>query len=159
MKTWTRTIVALLTLIVLTLPARPAQADAPSHPVPEERLQQQIVHLLQSDAAHIQERGLQLVFQFARAEDYGRSFFRPVEQPLLAVVTSGSSEAVRVMAVSALYRVGTPQAMKQLHAAAAEMENARVRRLCKRAAAQYRLDRAEEETERFVERVVWNRRT
>jgi hypothetical protein len=159
MKTWIRTIVALLTLIALTLPARPAQADAPSHPVPEERLQQQIVHLLQSDATHIQERGLQLVFQFARADDYGRSFFRPVEQPLLAVVTSGTPEAVRVMAVSALYRVGSPQSMQQLHDAAAEMENARMRRLCKRAVAQYRLDRAEEESKRFVERVMWNRRT
>lgn len=159
MKTWTRTIVALFTLIALTLPVLPAQADLSSRPVPEEQVQRQIVHLLQSEETYVQERGIQLVFQFVRTEAYGASFFRPLETPLLSIITDGTTESIRIMAVSALYRIGTPRAMQRLHDAAPEIDNARVQRLSKRAVAQYRLDRAAEERERFVNRVMWNRWT
>lgn len=155
MKIWTRTIAALAMLLTLALPAVPAQADAPSHTVPDEQVQRQVVHLLQSEATHTQERGVQLVFQFAQADAFDASFFRGLEAPLLDLVTGEGHESVRIMAVSALYRIGTPGAMQRLHDAAGAIENARVRRLCKRAAAQYRIDRAAEKEKRLVERVMW----
>jgi len=140
-----------LTLGVLS----PAQATPTSTPSDSVRMHGQLVHLLESGDVAQQERAIQLILSFDRTDAFSGRFFRSLTSHLRDVVTESASDPLRIMAVSALYELGSPTAIQHLTEVAATLREGRVRTVAQRALYAYRLEQAAQSQRRLADRVVW----
>lgn len=100
-----------------------------------------LLRLLNSDSVQDQERAIRLIGAYAHTNRYEEDFFRVLVTPLHGVVAEGKTEALRIMAVSALYSIGTETAMGGLQAQVDSLKPERVQTLTRHALAQYEADR------------------
>jgi ribonuclease HII len=164
-----RILTATLALGLLLLPVtattagasahRPADAtadrDDDTERVQEARYQRQTIHLLTSTNAEMQAQALRLVIHYAHVDTLSAQFYRPMTPHLAALARDGDTEALQVMAVSALARVGTPEAMQRLERLTPRLQSERVQRVAERVLTQHRLHEEAAEMERRTRRVVW----
>lgn len=149
-----RSTLALLTLTILLAPAT-VDATAPDTTRTVDRevlMQEQMAILLQEDNAR-QEQAIQLIAHYAHTGRYEASFFYPLVDPLLDVVTSSEVEELRIMAISALYSIGSESAMNTLARRLPLFESESVEAMARRALVQYTLDQASGETPRVSTRL------
>lgn len=141
----TRRLRRILTTLVLAAALVPVSATA----VPTDTLeatttvdeaaveQAKLLRLLNSESVEKQERAIGLISHYAYTDQYGDDFFRLMVTPLHYIVAQGDSEPLRIMAVSALYTIGTDAAMKGLAAQVDAIRSERVRTVTRNALAAY----------------------
>lgn len=97
----------------------------------------ELLRLLNSDSVTEQERAVRHINTYAHTGRREADFFTLMVPPLHELVRNGDSEAVRIMAVSALSSIGTDEAMRGLQAQVDDIESARVQRITQNAIATY----------------------
>ena len=136
---------SLVSLLVLGLLLAPGTVSAtpttdapnPDDRVKEVRVQNQMVRLLTSEEVRRQEQALRIVTHYAQVDTFSTGFYRPITPHLAAIVTDGESEALSIMAVSALATIGTPQAVRRLAEVTPQIASARVQRVARQALTHY----------------------
>jgi hypothetical protein len=131
----------LLIAALLPLNVASAPADTTATPDTEADAKLKIMTLLNSDTAAEQEKAVRLISNYAHTGQFDKDFFRVMVTPLHALVAQGETESLRIMAVSALYSIGTEDAMEGLKAQIDDLESERLTTLAERALAQYKADR------------------
>jgi len=114
-------------------------ADTTDAPVAEEKVA--LLRMLNARSVATQERAVHRIGTYAHTGRYDEAFFRVLITPLHGLVGGGETEAVRLMAVSALTSIGTPRAMQGLHVQVDHLSPPRVQRVTRAAIAQYKADR------------------
>lgn len=136
-----RTLTTLVLALAL-LPMSAAAVPADTTVTPEETVTKaKVLRLLNSSELGEQERALRLIGHYAHTDQYGEDFYRLMVTPLQYIVANGRTEALRIMAVSALYSIGTDPAMRGLQAQVDRLDSNRVAEVTKRALAQYAAER------------------
>jgi hypothetical protein len=100
-----------------------------------------LLRSLNADDPATQERAVRLIGTYAHTGRYDADFFRLFVTPLHGLVAEGRSEAVRIMALSALSSIGTDRAMQGLRTRVDALTSDRVRRMTRYALAAYDVDR------------------
>jgi HEAT repeat protein len=113
--------------------AAPADTTDESDPVAKATL----LRLLNSDSPTKQERAVRLIGMYAHSDRYDADYFRVLVTPLHGIVAAGQTEAVRIMAVSALSAIGTERAMQGLKDQVDGLKPKRVQTLTRYALAAY----------------------
>jgi len=132
---------ALLPMSAAAVPADTTDAtDTPEETVAKA----EVLRLLNSSALEKQERAVRLIGHYAHTDQFDENFYRLMVTPLQYIVANGQTEALRIMAVSALYSIGTDPAMRGLEAQMDRLDSDRVAEMTKRALAQYAADRRPE---------------
>ena len=130
-----------LTAVILALALLPmgaAATPADTTTTPEETLTKtQLFRLLNSDALEKQTRALRLISHYAHTGQHDEDFYRLMVTPLKYLVAKGQTESLRIMAVSALYSIGTDDAMRELQAQADTLNAPRVAEVAKNALLEY----------------------
>jgi hypothetical protein len=136
-----RTLTAIvLALAVLPLGAAAHPADT-SDTADETEAKVKILRLLNADSVEKQQRAVRLIGYYAHTDRYDDDFFRLMVTPLHYVVAEGQTESLRIMAISALYSIGTDAAMEGLRAQVNTLDTGRVKEFTQIALAQYKADR------------------
>jgi hypothetical protein len=132
---------ALFALAAALLPTNAAavSADTTDDPAVEKAT---LLRLLNSNSATEQARAVRLIGKYAHKRRYDANFFRVLVTPLHGLVATGKTEAIRIMAVSALSSIGTESAMQGLKAQVDRLEPERVQLLTRFALADHKLDQA-----------------
>jgi hypothetical protein len=86
-------------------------ADTADAPTPEALVQAELIQSLTAGSVEQQERAARRIRAYAHTHRYPDTFFQDVVRPLHDLVAAGSTEEVRVTAVSALSAIGTDVAM------------------------------------------------
>lgn len=144
-------LVLLLTVALLA----PAQATPANTPSDSARMHGQLVHLLESGDVAQQERAIQLILDFNRTGAFSERFFRSLTPYLRNTVTESTSDPLCIMAVSALYELGSPTAIQHLTEATAMLREGRVHTIAQRALYVHRLEQTAQSQRRLADRVVW----
>lgn len=131
----------LLALALLPLNVASAPADTTDTLDAEADTKLKIMRLLNSETVAKQEKGVRLISHYAHTGQFDEEFYSVMVTPLNALVAQGENESLRIMAVSALYSIGTDAAMRGLKAQVAGLESERVATVAQRALAQYEADR------------------
>jgi hypothetical protein len=100
-----------------------------------------LMRMLNAPSVATQERAVRLIGTYAHTGRYDADFFRLFVTPLHGLVAEGRSEAVRIMALSALSSIGTDRAMQGLRTRVDALTSDRVRRMTRYALAAYDVDR------------------
>ncbi|MFB6247073.1 MAG: hypothetical protein ABEL97_00720 [Salinibacter sp.] len=131
-----------LVLACALLPMSAAAVPADTSDTPEEAAAKaEVLRLLNSGSLEKQERAVRLIGHYAHTDQYGEDFHRLMVTPLQYLVANGRTEPLRIMAVSALYSIGTDPAMRGLQAQVDALNSDRVTRVTKNALAQHAADR------------------
>lgn len=149
-----RNALAILALTVLLGPVT-ANATAPDTARSVDRavlIQKQLATLLQ-DGDQQQEQAIQLIAHYAHTDRYNDSFFYPLIDPLLEVVTTSEIEELRIMAISALSSIGNRTAMTTLKAHLPSIDSEYVETIARRALVQYTLEQSSTGPQRLSTRV------
>lgn len=132
--------VLALALLPLTATALPAdKIDTPE----ESAAKVEVFRLLNSDSIEKQEKAIRLIGHYAHTDQFDADFYRLMVTPLQYIVAKGQTEPLRIMAVSALYSIGSDPAMKGLQAQVNGLDSDRVTEVTENALAQYKADRTE----------------
>ena len=137
-----RTITAfVLALAVLPLSAAavPADTTTPSDAITAKA---EVLQLLNSDSFEAQEQAIRLIGHYAHTDQFDEDFYGLMVTPLQYIVANSPHESLRIMAVSALYSIGTDSAMRGLQAQVDAIDSERVAKVAKDALAQYATERA-----------------
>lgn len=132
---------AVLVLAAALLPMSAVATPADTTDTPDPLAKATLLRLLNADSVTKQERAVRHIGTYAHTGRYDDSFFRPFVTPLHGLVATGKSEAVRIMAVSALASIGTDRAMEGLRAQVPSLRPVRVQKLTKYAVAAYDANR------------------
>jgi hypothetical protein len=135
-------LVLALALLPMSAAAVPADTTDTTTPAEETVAKAEVLRLLNSDALGDQERAVRLIGHYAHTDQFDEDFYRLMVTPLQYIVANGRTEALRIMAVSALYSIGTDPAMRGLQAQLNALDSDRVTRVTKNALAQHASDRA-----------------
>lgn len=140
----TRRIPRALVLFALAAALLPTNAAAvPADTTDDPALEKAtLLRLLNSDSAVEQARAVRLIGTYAHKRRYDANFFQVLVTPLHGLVATGKTEAIRIMAVSALSGIGTESAMQGLEALVDHLEPERVQLLTRFALADHKLEQA-----------------
>lgn len=140
----TRRLHALLVIVAMValLPMGAAAVPADTTDAPEPATRATLLRLLNADTAAEQARGIRLIGTYAHTGRRDASFLGSFVTPLHGLVSEGETEAVRLMAVSALATIGTDRAMEGLRTRLNTLQPDRVRTVTAHAIAAYDADRA-----------------
>lgn len=100
-----------------------------------------LLRLLNADDVAKQERAVRLIGTYAHTGRHDESFFRSFVVPLHGIVAEGETEALRLMAVSALASIGTDPAIEGLRTQVGSLPPSRVRKATRHAIALHKTDR------------------
>lgn len=128
---------ALLPASIAAAPTDTLATDGPEDVVERSTL----LRLLNSDSAEKQARAVHLIGTYAHNEQFDTDYFRVLVTPLHGVVATGKTEAIRIMAISALSAIGTESAMEGLKTQVDDLTPRRVQRLTQFALVQYEAER------------------
>lgn len=103
----------------------------------------EVLRLLNSDSLEKQKRAVRLIGHYAHTDQYDGDFYRLMVTPLQYLVANGQTDPLRIMAVSALYSIGTDSAIRGLQAQVDALDSDRVMKVTKNALAQHAANRAE----------------
>lgn len=135
-----------LTALVLALafvPMSAVAAPADTTTTSEDTVTKvKVLRLLNSDSVEEQERALRLIGHYAHTDQFDEDFYRLMVTPLQYLVAEGQTEALRIMAVSALYSIGTDEAIRGLETQADVLDSDRVAKVTKNALIEHKLERA-----------------
>lgn len=132
------TLVLAVALLPLSAAAVPTDTLDTTTTVDEAAVEQaKLLRLLNADSMEEQERAIGLISHYAYTEQHEGDFFRLMITPLHYIVAQGDSEPLRIMAVSALYNIGTDAAMNGLAAQIDAIRSERVRITARNALAAY----------------------
>ena len=101
----------------------------------------EILHLLNSNSVEKQQRAVRLIGMYAHTGQREADFFNLLVAPLHGLVLNGETEALRIMAISALSSIGSDAAMQGLRIQAENIASARVQRIAKDALAAHEAQR------------------
>jgi hypothetical protein len=122
----------VLTAALLPGSAAATPADTTDTPAPTaEKIE--LLRMLNADAVETRERAVRLIGTYAHTGRYDTGFFRLLVTPLHGLVANGRTEAVRLMAVSALASIGTDHAIDGLRAQVRDLRPPRVQTTAKHA--------------------------
>jgi len=130
----------LLALAVLPMSAAavPADTTTTSDAIAAKA---EVLQLLNSDSFADQEQAIRLIGHYAHTGQFDEEFYRLMVTPLQYIVANGQHESLRIMAVSALYSIGSDTAIRGLQAQLDDLDSERVAKVTKNALAQYAADR------------------
>lgn len=132
------TLVLAAALLPLGASAVPADTTDAAATLDKDVLERaKILRLLNSDAPEEQERAVRLIGHYAHTDQYDEAFFSTMVTPLHYIVARGETEALRIMAVSALYSIGTEKAMNGLAVQVDALRSERVRKVTRTALDAY----------------------
>lgn len=131
----TLTIVLATGLLSLTAAATPADTSELGDDPAVEKVK--LLRLLNSGNVDKQERALRLIGHYAHTDQYDEDFYRIMVTPLHGILAETHAEALQIMAVSALYSIGTDHAFRGLEAQVSHLESARVTKVTESALAHY----------------------
>ena len=134
-RLWYSLAIAVLTVALLPVSAAAVSADTTDPVIQVDTEKAELLRLLNSDSVAEQERAVQRIGSYAHTGRHDAEFFNRLIAPLHGLVMDGKTEAVRIMAVSALSSIGTDTAMKGLQAQVEDIESTRVRRIAQNALA------------------------
>jgi len=140
----TRRLRRTFTLLVLTamlLPASIAAAPADTTDGPEVVERSTLLRLLNADSAEKQARAVRLIGTYAHNDRFDTDYFGVLVTPLHGLVATGKTDAIRIMAISALSAIGTDAAMQGLRSQVDRLRPERVQRLTKFALVQHEAKR------------------
>lgn len=134
---------SILALTVALLPVNTAAVSADTiDPVKQVDTETaELLRLLNSDSVAEQERAVRRIGMYAHTGQRDASFFNRLVTPLHGLVVNGKTDAVRIMAVSALSSIGTDAAMQGLQTRVDNIESVRVQRIAKNALAAHSAQR------------------
>ena len=138
----------LLAVALLSMGTVSAPVNTDSTP---DTVKLEIMTLLNSDTVEKQEKAVRLISHYAHTGQFNTGFYRIMVTPLHALVAEGETESLRIMAVSALYSIGTEKAMEGLKAQMDSFESDRLTTVAENAIAQYKADRVAEMRSRTAE--------
>jgi len=101
----------------------------------------EVLQLLNSDSFEEQEQAIRLIGHYAHTGQFDADFYRLMVTPLQYIVANGQHESLRIMAVSALYSIGSDSAIRGLQAQVDGLDSERVAKVTKNALAEYAADR------------------
>jgi hypothetical protein len=135
--------VLVLAFALLPMSAAAVPADTTDTSVTPEATvaKAEVLRLLNSGSLEKQERAVRLIGHYAHTDQFDENFYRLMVTPLQYIVGNGQTEALRIMAVSALYSIGTDPAMRGLQAQMNALDSDRVAEVTKNALAQHAADR------------------
>ncbi len=128
----------LLTLALFSMGTVSAPTGTPDT---EADTKLKIMRLLNSDTVAQQEKAVRLISNYAHTGQFDKDFFRIMVTPLHAIVAEGETESLRIMAVSALYSIGTDEAMSGLEEQLGYFKSERLATVAKRAVAAYKAEK------------------
>lgn len=129
-------VAALLPLSATALPADTTETnDDPT------TAKSRIFHLLNAEDISKQEQGVRLIGQYAHTGQFDENFYRVLVTPLRYLVVKGETESLRIMAVSALFSIGTDEAIGALKAHVDNLDSNRLARVMENALKQHEADR------------------
>lgn len=102
----------------------------------------EVLQLLNSDSFEEQEEAIRLIGHYAHTDQFDEDFYGLMVTPLQYIVANSPHESLRIMAVSALYSIGTDSAMRGLQVQVDAIDSERVAKVAKDALAQYATERA-----------------
>lgn len=137
-------LVLALALLPMSAAAVPADTSDTADTPEETVAKAEVLRLLNSGSLEKQERAVRLIGHYAHTDQYDEDFYRLMVTPLQYLVVNGQTDPLRVMAVSALYSIGTDSAIRGLQAQVDALDSDRVMKVTKNALAQYAADRADE---------------
>jgi hypothetical protein len=140
-------LVLAFALLPMSAAAVPADTSLTTNTSEETVAKAEVLRLLNSGSLEKQERAVRLIGHYAHTDQYDADFYRLMVTPLQYLVVNGQTDPLRIMAVSALYSIGTDPAMRGLQAQVDALDSDRVTRVTKNALTQYAADRAEERAE------------
>jgi hypothetical protein len=126
---------ALLPMSAAAVPTDTSDTSATAEQV-------ELLHMLNADAVETQERAVRLIGTYAHTGRYDADFFRLFVTPLHGLVAKGKTDALRIMAISALASIGTDRAMLGLKAQVRTLRPVRVQKVTRYAIAQHEAGRA-----------------
>lgn len=140
-------LVLAFALLPMSAAAVPADTSDTTVPPEETVAKAEVLGLLNSGSLEKQERAVRLIGHYAHTDQYDEDFYRLMVTPLQYLVVNGETEPLRIMAVSALYSIGTDSAMRGLQAQVDALDSDRVAKVTENALTQYTVDRAEDRAE------------
>ncbi len=132
-------LVLALAFVPMSVVAAPADTTTTSE---ETVTKVKVMRLLNSDSVEEQERALRLIGHYAHTDQFDEDFYRLMVTPLKYVVAEGQTESLRIMAVSALYSIGTEEAIRGLETQTDVLDSDRVAKVAEHALLEHKLDRA-----------------
>lgn len=130
-------------LALALLPMTAAAAPADTTDTPEETVTKvEVLRLLNSGSVENQEQAVRLIGHYAHTDQFDEDFYRLMVTPLKYVVAEGQTESLRIMAVSALYSIGTEEAIRGLETQTDVLDSDRVAKVAEHALLEHKLDRA-----------------
>ncbi|PQJ34846.1 hypothetical protein BSZ35_09740 [Salinibacter sp. 10B] len=133
------TLLLLLALLPMSTMAIPA--DTTDTPQTETAAKMTIMNNLNSGVVAKQADAISLISHYAHVGRFDADFYSLMVTPLHALVSKGETESLRIMAISALYSIGTDTAMRGLKAQMDSFESERLTTVAENAIAQYEADR------------------
>lgn len=134
----------IFALVAVLLPMSTAAAPTDTTDTVVDRVgseQVELLRLLNSNSVKDQERAVGLIGTHAHTGRRNGDFFDPLIAPLHGLVLNGQTEELRIMAVSALYSIGTEPAMRGLQVQVDDIESARVQKIARQALSTYETTR------------------
>ena len=130
--------VLALTVLPMSAAAVPADTTTTSDAIAAKA---EVLQLLNSDSFEEQEEAIRLIGHYAHTGQFDEDFYSLMVTPLQYIVANGEHDSLRIMAVSALYSIGSDSAMRGLQAQLDALDSERVAKVAKNALAQYATDR------------------
>ena len=136
-----RTLTAFVLALAL-LPMTAAAAPAPGSDTPDANVKQlQVLELLNSGNFDKQAKAVGLISHYAHTDQFDADFYRPLITPLEYIVAKGETVELQIMAVSALYSIGSEDAIDALRAQVDGLESNQVAEVAENAIAEYKVNR------------------
>lgn len=140
-------LVLAFALLPMSAAAVPADTSDTTDTPEETVAKAEVLRLLNAGSLEKQERAVRLIGHYAHTDQYDEDFYRLMVTPLQYLVVNGQTDPLRIMAVSALYSIGTDSAIRGLQAQVDALDSNRVMEVTKNALAQHAANRAENRAE------------
>ena len=101
----------------------------------------EVLQLLNSGSLDKQVKAVRMIGHYAHTDQFDDDFYRPFITPLQYIVAEGQTDALRIMAVSALYSIGSDSAIRGLRAQVRTLDSEPVAEVAENAVAEYQYDR------------------